>query len=144
MVRALYYRPSPNLFKENKTMTINELLNKIVKQKPNSFTQADLIAFVNEIEAEVAEQLGITGEDVPVYDTTDLSTELLVGAPYDRLYVSYLKAQIDYATEEYDSYANNQAQHVQDFQDFTDWVVREGKKQTTATGPRRFRHITRW
>ena len=127
-------------------MTIRDLLNKINKEKPSSFTEAELIAFVNEVEAEVAEQLGITDEDVPVYTyehDSELDRVLLAPAPYDRLYVSYVKMQIDYSQEEYDSFANNQAQHTQDFQDFTDWVVREGKVSRTKY-PRRFRNVTRW
>lgn len=125
-------------------MTIRELLNKVNKEKPNSFSEADLIAFVNEVEPEVAEQFG--EDEVPVYSYEhdyELDRELLAPAPYDRLYVSYVKMQIDFSQEEYDSFANNQAQHTQDFQDFTDWVVREGKSKKHKF-PRRFRHITRW
>lgn len=108
-------------------MTLRDLLNKISKEKPNSFTEAELISFVNEVEAEVAEELHIV--NVPAYEDnhTDLDKILLVPSPYDRLYISYVKAMIDYTNEEYDSYANNQAQHVQDYRDFVDWVVRTGK-----------------
>ena len=49
---------------------------------------------------------------------------LLAEPPYDRLYASYVKAQIDYANEEYGSYQNNQMQHTQDFRDYMDWVIR--------------------
>lgn len=113
-------------------MTIRDLLNKIQKEKPSPFTEAELIAFVNEIEAEVAEQLGT--EEVPSYEDNhdDLDETLLAPAPYDRLYISYVKMQIDYSNEEYDSYQNNQAQHAQDFRDFTDWVVRERKAERTS------------
>ena len=124
-------------------MTVRDLLNKIYKEKPNSFTEADLIAYINEIEAEVAEQLHV--EDVPVYTyehDDELDRVLLAPAPYDRLYVSYVKMQIDYATEEYDAFANNQAQHNQDFQDFVDWIVRTG--QVKKKYPFRFRNVTRW
>ena len=121
-------------------MTLRDLLNKISDEKPNSFTDAELISFVNEVEAEVAEELHII--DAPVYtdNTGDLDKILLVPAPYDRLYISYVKAMIDYTNEEYDSYANNQAQHVQDYRDFVDWVVRNGKavNRNTVT---RFRNI---
>ena len=50
-------------------------------------------------------------------------TELLAPAPYDQLYVSYVKAQIDLANEEIPNYQNNISQHTQDFKDFIDWVV---------------------
>ena len=124
-------------------MTLRDLLNKISDEKPNSFSEAKLISFVNEVEAEVAEELHMDKEDVPVYvyeHDEDLDKVLIVSAPYDRLYISYVKAMIDYTNEEYDSYANNQAQHVQDYRDFVDWVVRTGQAVKTNTVTR-FRNI---
>ena len=120
-------------------MTLRELLTKVSDEKSNSFTEAKLISFVNEVEAEVAEQLGET--DVPVYtdNHSDLDDVLLAPSPYDNLYVSYVKARIDFANEEYASYQLNQEQHYADFQSFVDWVVRESK----AANPlpvRRFRN----
>ncbi len=106
-------------------MTIETLIAKVQEEKPNSFTDQKLVTFVNEIEAETAEQLGV---DAPLYTTDMMQKDLLVPAPYDRLYVSYVKSQIDYANEEYDSYQNNAAQHVQDFMDFSNWVVRTNQK----------------
>lgn len=108
-------------------MTIRELLNKINDEKPHSFPESKIISFVNEVEPEVAEQL--KAEEVPVYtdDPAELDTVLLAAQPYDRLYISYVKAQIDYANEEYASYQLNADQHTQDFRDFVDWVVRTGQ-----------------
>lgn len=105
-------------------MTIKGLIDKVQEEKPNAFSDEKLLSFINEIESETAEQLANT-EWVP-YDAVD-TTELLVAEPYSRLYVSYVKAMIDLSNEEYGSYQNNQAQHVQDFRDFVDWVIREGK-----------------
>lgn len=120
-------------------MTLRDLLNKISDEKPNSFSEAKLISFVNEVEAEVAEQFNMS--EAPAYDDNhiDLDVTLLAPAPYDKLYISYVKAMIDYTNEEYDSYANNQAQHVQDFRDFVDWVVRTGQVETNTV--KRFRHV---
>jgi hypothetical protein len=108
-------------------MTIQELLDKIYEEKPHSFPESKIISFVNELEPEVAEQMKT--EEVPVYsdDAESKAKELLVPTPYDRLYVSFVKAQIDFANEEYASYQLNQEQHSQDFQDFVDWVVRTGR-----------------
>ena len=107
-------------------MTVSQLITKIREEKPNSFTDSKLYGFINEIEAEVAEQLG---EEPERYSYTSASVndgdeELMAPSPYDRLYESWMKAKIDYANEEYDSYSNNQAQHIQDFRDFTDYVIR--------------------
>lgn len=120
-------------------MTLRDLLNKISEEKPNSFSDAKLISFVNEVEADVAEELHI--ENVPTYadNHVDLDKNLLVHAPYDRLYVSYVKAMIDYSNEEYASYQLNQEQHNQDFKDFLDWAVRSKTAKSGMTS--RFRNI---
>lgn len=117
-------------------MTIQALITKVREEKPNSFTDAKLLSYVNEIEVEVAEQLGV---EYTTYTSVD-TTALLAPAPYDRLYVSYVKAMVDFANEEYASYQMNQTQHVQDFRDFLDWVVRTGQEEKT-NAVTRFRNI---
>lgn len=118
-------------------MTIQLLLDKVNDEKPNSFGTARLISFINEIEHEVAEQLKT--EFDTEYTEDDMDAVLLAEKPYDRLYVSYVKAMIDYANEELASYQNNQVQHAQDFSDFTDWVVRTNQAKE-RTVPVRLRH----
>ena len=124
-------------------MTIQKLINKVQEEKPNSFSTAKFIEYINEIEADVAEQINV---DIPVYsddptsDDYDLDQELIVPSPYDRLYVSYVKAMIDYANEEYASYQLNQEQHMQDFADFINWIVRTGQTDR-AFIPTRFTNI---
>lgn len=117
-------------------MTIKSLIDKVQEEKPNTFTDKKMLSFINEIEADVMDQLC---EDLEPYEEVD-DTELRVPAPYDRLYVSYLKAQVDYALEEYASYQNNAAQHTQDFRDFVDWVVRTGQA-VENTLPTKVRNI---
>ena len=126
-------------------MTIQSLINKVQEEKPNTFQTGKLIDYINEIEADVADQVNM---DIPVYTSepdpetneSDLDKELIVPAPYDRLYVSYLKAMIDYANEEYASYQLNQMQHVQDFTDFVNWLVRTGQNDRSLV-PSRFKNV---
>lgn len=117
-------------------MTIKKLIDKVQEEKPNTFTDEKIISFLVEVEADVAEELRV---EKPVYTSADTEHDLLAPSPYDRLYVSYVKAMIDYSNEEYDSYANNQAQHIQDFRDFSDWVVRTGQAESNDI-PLRFTH----
>lgn len=118
-------------------MTIQKLIDKVQEEKPNTFQPEKVIEFINEIEAGVAEEVNT---DIPLYTVDDMDTELLVPAPYDRLYVSYLKSQIDYANEEYASYQINAEQHVQDYADFANWVVRTGQTDK-ALIPSRFMNV---
>ena len=117
-------------------MTIKGLIDKVQEEKPNTFTDEKVLGFINEIEEDVADQLH---EDFDPYTEVD-DTELIAPAPYDRLYVSYVKSQIDYANEEYASYQLNAEQHNQDFTDFINWVVRNGIAVNSYM-PKRFRNI---
>ena len=117
-------------------MTIRGLIDKIQEEKPNTFTDEKLLSYINEIEQDVADQLH---EEFTPYESVD-DTDLMVPAPYDRLYVSYVKAMVDYANEEYASYQLNAEQHSQDFRDFVDWTVRE-KVAVNRYHPVRFRNV---
>lgn len=124
------------LFFKEISMTIRGLIDKVQEEKPNSFTDEKLLTYINEIEEDVADQLH--EEFDPYVDVDD--TELIAPAPYDRLYVSYVKSQIDYANEEYASYQLNAEQHNQDFTDFINWVVRNSIA-VNAYHTRRFRNV---
>ena len=119
-------------------MKVKDLLNLIKTEKPNSFSDEMLLGYINEIEAEVQDQMEI----VPVtsYDLKlDMDKDLLVKTPYDKLYISYLKARIDYVLEEYENYENDQAQHIADFRDFADWAVRT--RAYHKRSPKRFINV---
>ena len=119
-------------------MKVKDLLNLIKTGKPNSFSDEMLLGYINEIEAEVQDQMEI----VPVtsYDLKlDMDKDLLVKPPYDKLYISYLKARIDYVLEEYENYENDQAQHIADFRDFADWSVRT--RAYHKRSPKRFINV---
>lgn len=104
-------------------MKKSELLAKVKAEKPSPFPDAKLVQFLNEVEQDVREQLNMFPSELEPYTTAEDAT-LLAPDPYSRLYVSYLKAQIDYALEEYASYQLNQEQHSQDFRDYIDFIVR--------------------
>lgn len=120
-------------------MTLATVIQQVNEEKPNSFKPEKLTGFINEIEAEVQAKFNCDKKFIPYKYNEDGDVELLAPPPYDKLYKSYLKAQVDYANEEYASYQNNQAQHVSDWNSFVDWIVREGKGMNTS--PTRFKHV---
>lgn len=119
-------------------MTIQKAIDKVQTEKPNTFGTEKLLEYINEAEAVVAEQMQ---KRFQKYTTSDLNKELLAPFPYDCLYVSYLKAQIDYAHEEYPSYQLNQEQYSADMEEFIDWVVRTNHVETDLSFPRRLFNI---
>ena len=119
-------------------MTIQELINKVQEEKPNTFSTEKYIEYINEVEYAVADELR---RNFTPYTTADLTEELLAPAPNDRLYVSFVKAKIDYANEEYASYQLNEEQYNIDFADFENWVVRTGYDHDDRFFPHRFTGI---
>lgn len=93
-------------------MKVIEAINRIDSLKHNTYTQRDKVEWLSRLDAMVknhiidthegSEQVTFTGYD----DSTDLSTELLVPAPYDEVYLRWMEAQIDYHNGEFDKYNN--------------------------------------
>ena len=121
-------------------MNLSELIEQVKEEKPNAFKEAKLISFINEIESDVQEELDLPQVARVKYVSieADGDKQLLVESPYDRLYKSYLKAMIDYSNEEYQSYENNQAQHIADYKEWINHLVRTGRARSM---PRRFKNI---
>lgn len=94
-------------------MTINEAIQAVDSLKPNGYSELEKIGWLSEldgtIKAEIidthegAEDISFNGYD----EETPLETELLVDAPYDRIYKSWLESRIDYANGDYAKYNNS-------------------------------------
>ena len=93
-------------------MRIDKLLKIVRTLKPTPFENDILLMWVNEVE-------GMVQTEVLLRSTADLTpyeldvqgeptaAELIVPYPFDRLYLQYLLAQIDYANGEYAKYQNS-------------------------------------
>lgn len=119
-------------------MTISEALNRANAVKPNTYVDVDKIRWLSTLDGFIKSEIIDThegGEDVVFngYDeNTDLSTELLVPAPHDHIYVHWLEAQIDYANDEYDRYENTMDMYNTAYTNFKNYYNRthmpKGKK----------------
>lgn len=94
-------------------MTIIEVITKVDAHKANTFTHDDKVAWLNELEQRIKQQIVDThegGENVSFTgygeDTPD-DTALIAPSPHDMMYEYWLEAKIDYANAEYDKYDNS-------------------------------------
>ena len=91
-------------------MKIIEAISRIDSLKHNTYTQSDKVAWLSELDSMVKVEIIDTHEgesDFKGYDdSTDLQTELLITAPYDKAYLLWMEAQIDYYNGEYSKYSN--------------------------------------
>lgn len=91
-------------------MTIKEAIDRIDSLKHNTYSSADKIAWLSELDWS-AKTLVIDlheGSDDVTFEgytsTTPTDTELLIPPPFDSIYLHWLAAQIDYYNGEYDKY----------------------------------------
>ena len=93
-------------------MKIVDAINRTDSLKHNTYSQNDKVAWLSELDWDVKRNIidGHEGDEEVTFtgynDLTDLQTELLMPAPYDKAYLLYLEAQIDYYNGEYDKYNN--------------------------------------
>ena len=94
-------------------MTIIEAINKIDALKPNSYTQLDKIKWLSDLDGVIKKEIIDTHEGGSEIifngynEQTDISTQLLVSAPYEDLYIKWLESKIDYNNAEYGKYNNS-------------------------------------
>lgn len=118
-------------------MKIIEAINRIDSLKHNTYTQSDKVAWLSEVDWEVKRHIIDTHEGDTVTftgydDSTDLQTELLIPAPYDKAYLLWMEAQIDYHNGEYDKYNNASDMFYEAYEGFKNYYNRthmpKGKK----------------
>lgn len=95
-------------------MTIRNVVDKIMRQRPGAMTKDDLIELLHTLDLRIKKEIVDTHEGwqsviVPEYSAEDEETELLVPAPYDSMYAFYLESRIDYAQQEYGKFNNSNA-----------------------------------
>lgn len=119
-------------------MTIMEAIYQVDAVKPNSYSQVEKIKWLSTLDGVIKREIIDThegGEDVVFNgynENTELTTNLLVPAPYDIVYIRWLEAQIDYATGEYGKYNNSMTAYNDAYTMFTRYYNRnnmpKGKK----------------
>lgn len=105
-------------------MTLLEAINRIDVLKPNSYSQGEKIQWLSNLDGIIKREIIDThegGEGI-VYngytEGTNLTTALLVPAPYDDVYLRYLEMQIDYANGEYGKYNNSMSMYDTAYSNF--------------------------
>lgn len=120
-------------------MTIQKALDLADQLKPNMMSAQVKIHFLEEIDQMIYEELVLTHEHTaaeevrPEYDTdTDPGTELIIGSPYDMLYVYWMLSKIDHMNMEIDKYNNDRALFESEYEQASDaWTRKRHPIQRT-------------
>lgn len=103
-------------------MTVQEVIDRVDRVKPNAFSDEDKILWLSEIEGKVQTEIFLKRID-DVVQIGSVDDELMVPFPYDSLYDMYLQAMIDFHNREYDQYANTADMYNQKWGDFEMWYT---------------------
>lgn len=106
-------------------MRIGEALQFVDSVKPNAYTEEQKLRWLNDCEGMVQTQVLLFAPvEIACYSLPgDRDTELLVEKPYDKLYLSYLYAMIDFANGEYNKYQNSMQMFNAEFSEFMRWFA---------------------
>ena len=112
-------------------MTIMEIISHVDAVKPNSYSQAEKIKWLNQVEWMIKKEIIDTHEGADKiafngYDSASaLSKNVIANAPYSKLYIHWLESQIDYANGEYSKYNNSITMFNASYDAFARWYHRE-------------------
>ena len=87
-------------------MTPNKAIEIVDRLKPNSYGEEDKLRWINELDGMVQRLVIQSNEVIQYAYPEDMDKELLIPAPFEDAYTSYLMAQIDYHNREFDYYNN--------------------------------------
>lgn len=87
-------------------MTAREIIDYVDEIKPNAFSDAVKLRWLNTLEGRVATEVMLMAPQQIRQLELKLTDTPMVEPPYDDIYTSWLEAQIDEANGEYDKYAN--------------------------------------
>lgn len=110
-------------------MTVREAIASVDNRKPNAFDITEKLAWLNALDGKIQQEIMDTHDNpggilfVP-YGLDDEDVQLLAPEPWDRMYISYLESQMDYANAEYGRYNNSAAMFQAEYDGFANWYNR--------------------
>ena len=96
-------------------MTIHEAITELDALKHNTFTNSEKISWLSKLDGRIRCHVMDTHEGGPeepfsgYNPQTPMDTVLLVGFPYDDVYIRYMQAMVDYHNGEIEKYNNANA-----------------------------------
>lgn len=118
-------------------MQIIEAINGIDTLKPNTYTQEQKVKWLGTMDGIVKAQVLDTHEGEPIefngYEDAPLTTELLIPAPHEEVYIHYLAMKIDFANGEYNKYNNTAQMYNTAFNEYKKWYNREHMPKSVAS-----------
>lgn len=106
-------------------MKIIEAIDRLDELKPNTYPLSDKIGWLSTLDGIIKRDIidKHDGGEGVVFEgytkDTPLSTELLIGEPYEEMYISFMESKIDYYNAEIIKYNNSVTRYNDAFQAFS-------------------------
>ncbi len=109
-------------------MTVNDCIKLVDAMTPNCLDASVKLRFLKEIEGQVqVELLGQEpGSTLSLDDGRHGDTELIAPHPFDRLYLLYVTAMMDYLNGDVSRFENGAALFNRVYQSYGKWLRRRG------------------
>jgi hypothetical protein len=114
--------------------TLNEVIDRVDAIKLNPFRPEEKTAWLSEIDGKISLNLLGVAEAATYTYPDDSDKELLVGAPYDRLYDYYLYSMIDFNSREYENYNNSTDMFNEAYEEYAKWYRRNNRPASSPDG----------
>ena len=107
-------------------MKLKDVISRVDGMKPNAFSHEVKTGWVNELENMVQTEIFLLAPEEMVEYTWEANaeSELLIKAPYSKLYWIYLSAMIDFTHGEYDKYSQTMQMFNAWLQEYQIWYAR--------------------
>ena len=107
-------------------MKLENVISRVDGMKPNAFSNEVKTGWVNELENMVQTEIFLLAPEEMVEYTWEANaeSELLIKAPYSKLYWIYLSAMIDFTHGEYDKYSQTMQMFNTWLQEYQIWYAR--------------------
>lgn len=121
-------------------MKIIEAIGRVDVLKPNAYDVEHKIGWLSKLDLMIQTHIFNTHEDAPeaVFSgytaDVDQQTELLAPAPFDEMYIYWLKAQIDLANGEYNRYNAEILMFNTEWQEYINHYNRQHMPKTAGVG----------
>ena len=104
-------------------MTARQIIDYVDEIKPNAFSDAVKLRWLNTLEGRVATEVMLMPQQQVPELMLRLTDTPMVEPPYDDIYTSWLEAKIDEANGEYNKYANTAAVFNSAWSGFVCWFA---------------------
>ena len=117
-------------------MTINDAIGRLGSLMQDTYSVQDKVRWLSEVDGKVKATIVDVHEDggpghCCQYDPDlDMDLELLVGPPFEEVYLRYLEAQIHYHNEEYDRYDAAIALFERLLEEYRNWYHRRHRSKS--------------